>query len=81
MQRIRYIYETYLSEEDKRDIITLIKKKKPKKWKKINKEKLYDDFLKTAMDFPVAGEADMFVDIVEYLKSKNNEETDINLNL
>lgn len=77
IQRVRYIYETYLSEEDKRDIMTLIKKKRPKKWKETDKDKLYKDFLKTARNFPVAGEADMFVDIVEYLreiKIKEKEE-------
>ncbi|HHX11689.1 MAG TPA: hypothetical protein GX731_02625, partial [Clostridiales bacterium] len=73
MQRIGYIYETYLSEEEKRDIMTLIKKKRPKKWKETDQDKLYGDFLKVARDYPVAGEADMFVDIVEYLREMKKE--------
>lgn len=72
IQRIRYIYETYLTEDEKRDIMTLIKKKKPKKWKDTDKDKLYEDFLKTAMNYPVVGEADIFVNIVEYLDEMKN---------
>lgn len=69
IQRIRYIYETLLSEEDKRDIITLINKKPPKKWKESNPDKLYQDFLKVANNFPVSGEAALYVDIVDYIRN------------
>jgi len=63
--RIRYLYETLLTEEEKRDIITLIRKKPPKKWKSCDERKLQQEFLKAAKNFPVSGEADMFIDIVE----------------
>lgn len=63
--RVRYVYETLLSEEEKQDIITLINKKLPKKWKTCDHAKLHQDFLKTAKNFPVSGEAEMFTDIVE----------------
>jgi hypothetical protein len=69
IQRIRYIYEAFLPEEEKRDIMTLIRKKPPKKWKESNTEMLYQNFVKVTDNFPVSGEAAMFVDIVDYIKS------------
>ncbi|NLP35712.1 MAG: hypothetical protein GX359_11095 [Clostridiales bacterium] len=67
-QRIRYIYEACLSEEEKFDIMTLIKKKPPKKWKACNLDKLYQDFLKTAKNSPVSGEADLFLTVVQHVQ-------------
>lgn len=69
MQRIRYIYEACMSEEEKKDIMTLIKGKRPKKWKDCDREKLYKDFLKVAENYPISGEADMHVEIVNYIRN------------
>lgn len=63
--RLRYVYETLLTEEEKLDIITLIKKKRPKKWKTCDHAKLHHEFLNVVNNFPVAGEAQMFIDILE----------------
>ena len=68
IQRIRYIYEVFMTEDEKKDIITLITKKPPKRWKVCDQEKLYQDFLKSAEDFPVSGEAAMYVEMVEYIR-------------
>lgn len=69
MQRIRYVYETFLTEEEKKDVITLIKGKRPKKWKECDREKLYNDFLKVAENYPISGEAALHVDIVNYIRN------------
>ena len=68
IQRVRYIYEAFMTEEEKKDIMTLITKKAPRKWKECDQEKSYQKFLKVAMNFPVIGEADMNLDIVEYIR-------------
>ncbi len=68
IQRIRYVYETFLSEEKKMDIMTLIMKREPKKWVECDKEKLYQEFLKVAGNYPVQGLAAAYVDIVEDIR-------------
>lgn len=68
IRRIRYVYEAFLTEEEKEDIITLINKKPPREWKEFDREKSYRDFLKAAKNFPVWGEADMNINIADYLK-------------
>lgn len=75
LQRINYIYEALLSEEEKKDIMTLINNKVPKKWKKCNLEKLKNDIDKIAASYPAIGEAVMNMDIIDYCcKLCNNEQ-------
>lgn len=64
--RIRYIYESILSEDDKKKIETLVKNKKQKKWKECDLVKLRQDIDRTAMNYPAIGEAAMNIDIIEY---------------
>jgi hypothetical protein len=71
IRRIQFIYESFLSEDEKKDIITLVAKKPPKKWKECDREKLYQDFLKAAENFPVTGEAAMFVEMVDYIRNNH----------
>lgn len=66
IQRIRYTYEALLTEDEKKDIMCLIMKKNIKKWKPTDLDKLYKDISKTAENFPVAGEAKMHMDILNY---------------
>ena len=68
IQRVRYIYEAFMTEEEKKDIMALITKKAPRKWKECDQEKSYQKFLKVAKNYPVIGEADMNMDIVEYIR-------------
>lgn len=72
IQRIHYIYEALLSEEEKKDIMTLIMNKKPKKWKACNLDKLRHDIEKIAASYPVAGEAAMHTDIMDYCSKPDN---------
>lgn len=69
IQRVSYVYESLLSEVDKKDIMILITKKVPKKWKVFSEAQAYENFLKTADNFPVAGEAAMHLEIVEYIRN------------
>jgi hypothetical protein len=69
IQRVRYVYEAFLSDEEKWNIMTLINKKPLKKLKACDREKAYRDFLKTAENYPVSGEADMNVKVVEYIRN------------
>ena len=64
IQRIRYVYEALLTEDKKKDIMSLIKKKVLKKWKPTDLDKLYKEISKTAENFPVVGEAKMHMDIL-----------------
>lgn len=73
IQRIRLIYELFLTEEEKRDVMTLINKKSPKKWKVSDKDKLYQEFLKLAENFPVSGEAEFNLEIVQDIKKRYEE--------
>lgn len=68
IQRVRYIYEAFMTEEEKKDIMALITKKAPRKWKECDQEKSYQKILKVAKNYPVIGEADMNMDIVEYIR-------------
>lgn len=68
LQRVQYIYESLLSEEEKIDIMTLITKRVPKRWRETDHEKLYQEFLKTAVNYPVYGVAAMNVTIVEDIR-------------
>jgi len=72
IQRIHYIYEALLSEEEKKDIMTLIMNKKPKKWKACNPEKLRQYIEKIAASYPVEGEAAMYIDIMDYCIRQDN---------
>lgn len=69
IQRVRYVYEALLSEDDKKDIINLISKKVQKKWKDYSEEEAYNDFIKIADNFPIIGEARMHMDMVEYIRN------------
>jgi hypothetical protein len=75
IQSIRYIYETFLSEDEKRDIMTLVLKKPPKKWKVCDRDKLYREFLRAAENFPNAGVAAMNVELVNYLRNRNQADS------
>ncbi len=68
IQRIRYAYEALLTEEEKLDIMTLILKRKPGKWVECDKEKVYQDFLKAAKNYPIQGLAAAYADIVEDIR-------------
>ena len=83
IQRVKYIYEVFMTEDEKKDIITLITKKLPKRWRVCDQEKLYQDFLKLAENFPVSGEAAMYLEMVEYIRSNNpvNRENHASLQL
>lgn len=74
VQRIRYIYEALLSEEEKMDIMTLILNARPRKWKKCNLKKLRQDIERVAASYPVAGEAALHMDIIEYCSRLNMEQ-------
>jgi hypothetical protein len=54
--------------------MTLINKKRPKKWNVCDKEKLYQEFLKLAENFPVSGEAEFNLEIVQDIKKRYEEE-------
>jgi hypothetical protein len=69
IQRVHYVYEILLTENEKKDIVNLITKKPPKKWKENTKEEVYNNFLKTANNYPIIGEAKMHLDIVEYIRN------------
>lgn len=66
LQRIYYIYEALLSEEEKQDIMTLIMGKEQKKRKACDLNKLRQELEQTAKNYPVIGEAVMHMDIVDY---------------
>jgi len=66
IQRIHYIYEALLSEEKKKDIMTLIMKKEPKKWKDCEINKFRKRLEDIAASYPLAGEAVMNMDLIEY---------------
>lgn len=66
IQRIRYVYEILLTEDDKKDIMSLIRNKEVKKWKPTDLDKLYKEIIKTAERYPVEGEAKMHIDIMNY---------------
>lgn len=68
VQRVRYVYETFMSEEEKKDILTLVTKTPIKRWKESNEEKLYQELLKTVANYPVSGQADMNLQIVNYIR-------------
>lgn len=65
-QRINYVYEALLSEDEKKDIMTLILNKSPKKWKECDFKKLRENVENTANTYPVTGEAKMHLDIINY---------------
>jgi hypothetical protein len=73
LQRIHYIYEIFMSEEEKKDIMTLIKGKLPDKWKVCDQDKIHLDFKKAAEKYPVSGEAAMHVEIADYVKYNFSE--------
>lgn len=72
IQRVRYIYESLLTEDDKKDIMTLITNKTPKKWKENSEEQVYSDFVKTSENFPIVGEAALHLGIVDYVRNNYN---------
>lgn len=68
--RIQYLYEALLSEDEKRDIMSLVKKKEQKKWKECNLGKLRQEIDRTASNYPVVGEAALYMDILDYCLSE-----------
>lgn len=64
--RIRYIYESLLSEDEKKAIMSLIKNKKIKKWKPTNLNKLYQEMVITANNHPVIGDVALHMAIIDY---------------
>lgn len=68
IQRVKYVYEALLSENDKKDIMRLITKKSPKKWKECTEEQAYRDFIKVVDNYPIVGEAKMNFDFVAYVR-------------
>ncbi|HPU62875.1 MAG TPA: hypothetical protein PK304_01850 [Mobilitalea sp.] len=78
IQRINYIYEALLTEEEKKDIMTLITKKVPKKWVKCDLDKFRENIEKIAKSYPVSGEAVMNLDIIDYCLRKFNTSQDEN---
>lgn len=68
IQRINYLYETLLSEENRKDIMTLITGAPPKKWKELGQEKALQHFMEVAKHYPILGEAMLHIQICEHVK-------------
>jgi uncharacterized membrane protein YccF (DUF307 family) len=70
--RISYLYDVMLSEEEKDDINSLLSGKS-KKREKIDKDKLYQTFVKTVKNHPVQGEAVIFSELVDNILTKREQ--------
>lgn len=69
--RISYLYEVMLTEDEKDDIYFLLFGKS-KKREQIDKDKLYQTFLKAVKNHPVQGEAVIFSELIDNILTRSD---------